>query len=169
MRRHVLVEVVYEHDDWDADPGHAGGVDVLELDYPAFAFEELLGVREISEQCGIAAFVDGDQGGFVMSESPELLSLVDAEVGADLLDVLLAREDLLDAVLDLRLAHRRRPIDHIGVDPALLLVEHPLEEIKEDWRVAGLRYHPDGVLLRYRRRVLGNVLAAEFQKVGFAE
>ena len=57
----VFVEVVHEHDDRNADPGHPGGVDVLDLDDSALAFEEPLGVCEIAEQGFVAALFDDDE------------------------------------------------------------------------------------------------------------
>ena len=64
-----------------------------------------------------------------MSESVVFLSLVDAEVGTALLDVLLAGEDLFDPLLDLGLSSCSMSISDEGGDPSLVRVDEPLEHI----------------------------------------
>ena len=66
-----------------------------------------------------------------MSKFALLLSLINAEIGADLLDVLVAREDTLNPVFDLSFSSRCVTSQDEGVESSFVWVDVPFKELLE--------------------------------------
>ena len=160
------MKVVDEHDDWDANPRHPGGIDHLQLNDSSLAFEESLSISKIIEQRLVAAFLNGDDGGLVVSESSVLLSLVNAEVGAALLKVLLAGEELLDSLLDLGLSGCCLTLEDESVDPSFVRIDEPFEEVLKSWTVTSVDDGLDGSFFRDSGLILGDELFTELDWIG---
>ena len=102
----------------------------------------------------------------MVSESSILLSLVNAEVGAALLKVLLAGEELLDSLLDLGLSGCCLTLEDESVDPSFVRIDEPFEEVLKSWTVTSVDDGLDGSFFRDSGLIQGDKLFTELDWIG---